>query len=538
MRQRNTALGGFPDVAFDSAFTELTGIGVPEALDQAEQGGRLATEDYDDLREALGLGTGGPFTQTHPTGTSARDREVTLRMLDRVARLVKEALRKENREADAQVTPHIAVALLPDGSLGVAGNTGAKALTSDEAALVEQELRWFVTGQEAAGTPRQRKLEQWNRDEEQHRQSQARLNRRQQELDQRAQELADLGARLDEQYESGAWNDERQQQWDNLPNEEEALRQDRQRLTADQQQWRRDERWLARRRPAMAREMRDRTKLRALATGWYRLYHPGSPELDLVKRALANPTVFNVSGRDATPAFGSYGSEHGELTLLGHWVEHWQNNPGDPNNPQMLDLGGFKMACASCDLAYQAVNEHIGRPLGHRVQASGTHGTFFPGWRMPQWMQQRTELSEPHPGQRGKHRRDPRRERRTQRRQDRRGGPAEPRRVLLRVRVRRRGNGHGRRDGHGRRPGQRGAEPGSGGPAAAPEPVRRTTEGDHPHPTGLAGQPPPFRGAVGLRHPSVLVPGGAGHRPHGTAGDPGAGGSDRPRPRPTRRRCT
>lgn len=34
VRQRNTALGGFPDVAFDSAFTELTGIGVPEALDE------------------------------------------------------------------------------------------------------------------------------------------------------------------------------------------------------------------------------------------------------------------------------------------------------------------------------------------------------------------------------------------------------------------------------------------------------------------------------------------------------------------------
>ncbi|WP_369275089.1 hypothetical protein AB5J55_38630 [Streptomyces sp. R11] len=392
VRQRNTALGGFPDVAFDSAFTELTGIGVPEALDQAEQEGRLQSEDYDDLREALGLGTGGPFTQTRPTGTSARDREVTLRMLDRVARLVKEALRKENREADAQVTPHIAVALLPDGSLGIAGNTGAKALTSDEAALVEQELRWFVTGQDAAGTPRQRKLEQWNRDEAQHRQSRARLDRRQQELDQQGQELANLQTRLDEQYESGAWNDELQQQWDNLPNEEEALREDRRSLTADQQQWRRDERWLSRRRPAMDREMRDRTKLRALATGWYRLYHPGSPELDLVKRALANPTVLNVSGRDATPALGSYGSEHGELTLLGHWVEHWQNNPGDPNSPQTLDLGGFKMACASCDLAYQAVNEHIGRPLGYRVRASGTHGTFFPGWRMPQWMQQRAEL--------------------------------------------------------------------------------------------------------------------------------------------------
>ncbi|MEV6171934.1 hypothetical protein AB0L99_27450 [Streptomyces sp. NPDC051954] len=394
VRRRHARLGGFPDVAFDSAFTEHTGIGVPEALDQAEQDGRLGSEEYEELREALGLGTGGPFTQTRPTGTSARDREVTLRMLDRVARLVKEALRKEDREADAQVTPHVAVALLPDGSLGIAGNTGAKALTGEEAALVEQELRWFVTGQEAAGTPRQRKLEQWNRDEEQHRQGRALLDQRQQELDYRAQELTELGARLDEQYESGVWNDELQQQWDNLPHDEAEVLQERQRLTADRQQWGRDERWLARRRTAMAREMRDRTKLRALATGWYRLYHPESPELDVVKRALANPRILNVSGRDGTVPAGSYGSEHGELTLLGHWVEHWQNHPGDPNNPQTLHLGGFKMACASCDLAYQAVNEHIGSALGYRVQASGTHGTFFPGWRMPQWMQQRAELKD------------------------------------------------------------------------------------------------------------------------------------------------
>ncbi|WP_367318133.1 hypothetical protein [Streptomyces sp. HUAS ZL42] len=125
--------------------------------------------------------------------------------------------------------------------------------------------------------------------------------------------------------------------------------------------------------------MQDRTKLRALATGWYRLYHPDSPELDLVKRALVNPRILNVADQDGTPAPGAHGSEHGELTLLGHWVAHWENNPGDPNVPQTLPLGGFKMDCASCDLAYQAVNEHIGSTLGYRVRASGTHGMFFPG---------------------------------------------------------------------------------------------------------------------------------------------------------------
>ncbi|MFJ7071687.1 hypothetical protein [Streptomyces sp. NPDC098781] len=394
VRRRNAGLGGFPDVAFDSAFTEHTGIGLPEALDQVEQAGRLTTEEYEALREALGLGTGGPFTQTRPTGTSPRDREVTLRMLDRVARLVKEVLRKPDRQADAQVTPHIAVGLLPDGSLGIAGNTGAKALTPQEAEQVRDELRWFVTGQEPGGTRRQRELEKWSRDEESHRQGSARLEERQRDLDRRAEEQAELRQHLQEQYDSGVWDDERQEQWDTLESDEATVHQERQTLNADRRQWGRDERWLARRRPGIARETQDRTKLRALATGWYRLYHPDSPELDLVKQALANPRILNVAGGDGTPAAGSYGSEHGELTLLGHWVEHWENNPGDPNAPQTLHVGGFKMACASCDLAYQAVNQHIGSRLGHRVQASGTHGMFFPGWRMPQWMRQRPQLME------------------------------------------------------------------------------------------------------------------------------------------------
>ncbi|WP_432192393.1 hypothetical protein [Streptomyces sp. bgisy027] len=392
VRRRNAQLGGLPDVAFDSAFTEHTGIGVPEALDQVEQAGRLSSEEYEALREALGLGIGVPFTQTTPPGTSRRDREVTLRMLDRVARLVKEALRKPDRQADARVTPHIAVTVLPDGSLGIAGNTGAKALTADEAALVEQELRWFVSGQEPGGTQRVRELEQWSRDEESHREWSARLDQEERELAQRSAEQARLRTRLEERYETGEWDDTLQHQWDTLLEDEAAAVQEQRRLTGDRQQWRRDERWLARRRPAVARDVRDRTKLRALATGWYRLYHPDSPELDLIKRALANPRVLNVAGRDGTPAPGAHGSEHGELTLLGHWVAHWESNPGDPNAPRTLPLGGFKMACASCDLAYQAVNEHIGSTLGYRVQASGTHGMFFPGWRMPQWMRQRPQL--------------------------------------------------------------------------------------------------------------------------------------------------
>ncbi|MFD5571704.1 WXG100-like domain-containing protein [Streptomyces cadmiisoli] len=394
VRRRNARLGGFPDTAFDGAFTEHAGIGLPEALDQAERDNRLQPDDYEALREALGLGTGGPFTQTRPTGTSQRDREVTLRMLDRVARLVKEALRKPDRAADAQVTPHIAVGLLPDGSLGIAGNTGTKALTPAEADLVREELAWFVSGQEPGGTRRQQELEKWSRDEESHRQWSAHLAERQRELEHRSEEQAELHTRLNEQYESGVWNNRFQQQWDALLLDETAADQDWHSLAQEQRQWQSDERWLANRRPGVARELRDHTKLRALATGWYRLYHPDSPELEVVQRALANPRILNVAGQDGNLTAAPYGSEHGELTLLGHWVAHWENHPGDPNAPQTLQLGGFKMACAACDLAYQAVNQHLGSTLGYRVEASGTHGIFFPGWRMPQWMRLRPALSD------------------------------------------------------------------------------------------------------------------------------------------------
>ncbi|MFD6027985.1 WXG100-like domain-containing protein, partial [Streptomyces griseoluteus] len=390
VRRRNERLGGFPDVAFDSAFTERTGVGVPEALDQAEQDGRLTGEQYDALREELGLGTGGPFTQTRVTGATPRDREVTLRMLDRVARLVKDVLRKGDPGADAQVTPHVAVALLPDGSLGIAGNTGSKALTRAEATLVEEELRWFVSGQEEGGTARQSKLEKWNSDEAAHRRNAAALDRRQQALDIAVGRQQPQRASLEAQYAAGTWNDQLQQQWEALLQDETAAWAEHDAITAERAQWNRDEQWLARRRPAMERVVRDRTKLRALATGWYRLYHPSSPELALVKAALASPRILNVA--DEETATGRHGSEHGELTLLGHWVEHWEHNPGDPHAPDTLLMGGFKMACASCDLAYQAVNQHTGARLGHRVRASGTHGMFFPGWRMPQWMRDRPEL--------------------------------------------------------------------------------------------------------------------------------------------------
>ncbi|MER5890805.1 hypothetical protein ABT160_43890, partial [Streptomyces sp. NPDC001941] len=389
VRRRNQQLGGLPDVAFDSAFTDHAGIGLPEALDQAEQDGRLDAQQYEELRDALGLGTDAPFRQTRPTGTSARDRAVTLRMLDRVARLVKEVLRKEDRDADARTTPHVAVALLPDGSLGIAGNTGAKAITSQEADLVRQELAWFVTGEEPQGASRQRALEQWDRDEATHRRTEAELAARQRELDARGQEQRRLHDALEAQYETGPWDEVDDQRWNTLLQDEATTHEDRKALADARRQWQRDERWLARKRPGIARERRDRTKLRALVSGWYRLYHPDSPELDLVRTALAAPRILNIGGEGPHHARGS---EHGELTILGHWVRHWEQNPGDPAAVRTLPLGGFKMACASCDLAYRAVNEHVGPTLGHRVEASGTHGIFFPGWRMPDWMRERPAL--------------------------------------------------------------------------------------------------------------------------------------------------
>ena len=46
-------------------------------------------------------------------------------------------------------------------------------------------------------------------------------------------------------------------------------------------------------------------------------------------------------------------------------------------------LGGVKLACGACRLAFEAYNREIAAPLGYRVKVSGTHGGFYNGWQAP-----------------------------------------------------------------------------------------------------------------------------------------------------------
>ncbi|MFE6129356.1 DUF4157 domain-containing protein [Streptomyces sp. NPDC056437] len=234
--------------------------------------------------------TKGTYKQKEPT--AAEDRDVTLRMLDRMSRIALRTIVGTNSDytnksgnperGKGKITPHLAVSLLPDGSLAIAGNTGDKRVIERDQQVVEAELQKYV-----AMSP-----------EMQH-----------------------------------------------------------------------------------ARE-KDRTKLKALSSGDYAKKHGNAPGLLALDAAMRRPIQwFAVGGTEANKT-----SQHGEMTVLGKHVANWLANPRDPGEPEKVMMGGVKKACRSCQWAFDAVNEHIGRPNGYEVEASGTHDQFFPGWLMPEWM--------------------------------------------------------------------------------------------------------------------------------------------------------
>ncbi|MFJ3137706.1 DUF4157 domain-containing protein [Streptomyces sp. NPDC086843] len=87
------------------------------------------------------------------TGTAEQDRDVTLRMLDRLSRVARDTIVDTNGEfkkknvvarSAKKITPHLAVSLLPDGHLAIAGNTGDKKVTDNDKKVVEDELARYV----------------------------------------------------------------------------------------------------------------------------------------------------------------------------------------------------------------------------------------------------------------------------------------------------------------------------------------------------------------------------------------------------------
>lgn len=125
------------------------------------------------------------------------------------------------------------------------------------------------------------------------------------------------------------------------------------------------------------RKAKDSIKLRALLSGDYRAHHRGADAgLRQLETALQSPPAWRNVDVDQA------GAEHGEMTLLADL--HGQLAAA-PHHGKLIDkhLGGVKLACGACQLAFQAYNQFIAKGLGYRVVVSGTHGGFYNGWRMP-----------------------------------------------------------------------------------------------------------------------------------------------------------
>lgn len=130
--------------------------------------------------------------------------------------------------------------------------------------------------------------------------------------------------------------------------------------------------------PANRRAAKDARKLRALQSGDYRAHHARfDQELKGISDALEQPLRWgnvNASGGSA---------EHGEMTVLGEVNRNLRANPNRGGQPIVKALGGVKLACGACALAFEAYNQHIAPGLGYVIKVSGTHGGFFDGWRVP-----------------------------------------------------------------------------------------------------------------------------------------------------------
>jgi hypothetical protein len=70
------------------------------------------------------------------------------------------------------------------------------------------------------------------------------------------------------------------------------------------------------------------------------------------------------------------------MTVLTELDKELQANPNA--GPLIVrSLGGVKLACGACKLAFEAYNQFIAAPLGYSVKVSGTHGGFYQGWLCP-----------------------------------------------------------------------------------------------------------------------------------------------------------
>jgi hypothetical protein len=126
------------------------------------------------------------------------------------------------------------------------------------------------------------------------------------------------------------------------------------------------------------RAAKDARKLRALQSGDYRAHHAKDEgQLTELSTALKSPPVWSNVGLSRGSA------EHGEMTVLADVHKDLTAHPNTTGTKIVKPLGGVKLACGACALAFQAYNKFIAAPLGYTVKVSGTHGGFYVGWRCP-----------------------------------------------------------------------------------------------------------------------------------------------------------
>ncbi|MFE8954027.1 DUF4157 domain-containing protein [Streptomyces althioticus] len=132
------------------ALSEAAGTVGGQGLQRAVDMGAPRVQRVPETAEAAAPG----FRQTKPT--AEEDRDVTLRMLDRMSRIALDTIRATNGQfvdkkkkpvrSVKKITPHLAVSLEQDGYLAIAGNTGDKKVTENDKKVVEAELARFVNG--------------------------------------------------------------------------------------------------------------------------------------------------------------------------------------------------------------------------------------------------------------------------------------------------------------------------------------------------------------------------------------------------------
>ncbi|MCB5908475.1 hypothetical protein [Streptomyces pinistramenti] len=134
------------------------------------------------------------------------------------------------------------------------------------------------------------------------------------------------------------------------------------------------------------RRRKDQLKLRAAVTGQYGQVHSGDANLARTTKAMRDKKLTWDGGPSTCKKDGSV---HGEMTLLGRQIAHWEKEgnhwPRGEGKFEIVAMGGVKLACGACQMAFEAANAHIGKRYGYQVAASGTHNEMF-RWQAPEWL--------------------------------------------------------------------------------------------------------------------------------------------------------